>query len=169
MAVFSDEDYQRLDYALMQNGSINLYFRPEILAEDIEELKKLDYQIDEFDCTTWESIDEMHNQIAEKLNFPDYYGRNLDALNDCLSDIEIPKESGKILVFHRFDSFTLKEPNTAWHLLDIISHNSWLWLLWGQRFISLVQSDNPKIHFDNLGSRPAMWNRKEWLDSSRGS
>ena len=25
--------------------------------------------------------------IAEKLNFPDYFGMNFDALNDCLTDI----------------------------------------------------------------------------------
>lgn len=168
MAVFSSEDYQRLDYGLMQNGSVNLYFRLEVLAEDILGLKELDYQIDKFDCTTWESIDEMHNQISEKLNFPDYYGRNLDSLNDCLSDIEIREESGRVLVFHRFDDFTVKEPDVCWHLLDIISHNSWAHLLFGNRFFALAQSNNPEIHFDNLGSRSAMWNRKEWLNSSRG-
>ena len=25
--------------------------------------------------------------IAQKLNFPDYFGKNFDALNDCLTDI----------------------------------------------------------------------------------
>lgn len=25
--------------------------------------------------------------IAQKLDFPDYFGKNLDALNDCLTDI----------------------------------------------------------------------------------
>ena len=34
-----------------------------------------------------------HDYIAEKLNLPDYYGKNLDALYDCLcmisADIEL--------------------------------------------------------------------------------
>jgi len=30
---------------------------------------------------------QIHEYIAEKLDFPDYYGKNLDALYDCLTDI----------------------------------------------------------------------------------
>ena len=31
---------------------------------------------------------EMHDLLAEKLGFPEWYGRNLDALHDCLTDIK---------------------------------------------------------------------------------
>ena len=30
---------------------------------------------------------QIHEYIAEKLDFPEYYGKNLDALYDCLTDI----------------------------------------------------------------------------------
>ena len=29
-----------------------------------------------------------HDYLSEALNFPDYYGKNLDALYDCLCEIE---------------------------------------------------------------------------------
>ena len=32
---------------------------------------------------------EGHDYIKEALNFPDYYGKNLDALYDCLTEIAI--------------------------------------------------------------------------------
>lgn len=37
---------------------------------------------------------EAHEYIAEKLDFPEYYGKNLDALYDCLTDISEPTAVG---------------------------------------------------------------------------
>ncbi len=33
------------------------------------------------------SRDQVQDYMAKKLNFPSYYGRNLDALYDCLTEI----------------------------------------------------------------------------------
>ena len=30
---------------------------------------------------------QMHEYIAQMLEFPEYYGKNLDALHDCLTDL----------------------------------------------------------------------------------
>ncbi len=38
------------------------------------------------------SRDELHDSLARQLKLPAYYGRNLDALFDCLSDIHEPCE-----------------------------------------------------------------------------
>ncbi len=39
--------------------------------------------------------EETHDYLARMLEFPEYYGRNLDALYDCLS--ELPRETAIIL------------------------------------------------------------------------
>ena len=36
------------------------------------------------------SQEELHAYLKKKLEFPDYYGANLAALADCLSDISAP-------------------------------------------------------------------------------
>ena len=32
-------------------------------------------------------VEKAHTYLAEELDFPNYYGRNLDALYDCLTDL----------------------------------------------------------------------------------
>lgn len=34
--------------------------------------------------------DALHAYLARELGFPAYYGNNLDALNDCLADVDEP-------------------------------------------------------------------------------
>ncbi len=46
---------------------------------------------------------KVHDYLKEMLEFPEYYGKNLDALHDCLTDLEnveititLPDEDGAI-------------------------------------------------------------------------
>ncbi len=39
------------------------------------------------DCKNMRDRESTHTYIAEALGFPDYYGKNLDALFDCLTDM----------------------------------------------------------------------------------
>src|SRR6266705_621943 len=58
---------------------------------------------------------EMHSNLAKSLQFPDYYGRNLDALNDCLRDVAFyaygarGDAAGTALVLSHFNVFARKE------------------------------------------------------------
>ncbi len=44
----------------------------------------MEYILDFSNITT---KDDIHEYISKILSFPDYYGRNLDALYDCLTDM----------------------------------------------------------------------------------
>ena len=39
------------------------------------------------DCTGVENARQMHELLARELSFPPYYGHNLDALFDCLTEM----------------------------------------------------------------------------------
>ena len=40
----------------------------------------------ELDMNTFETKDDVHRFLAEEMEFPEYYGMNADALNDCLGE-----------------------------------------------------------------------------------
>ena len=165
MATFNDieEVFHRLDWSILQNGWISLYWKKSILAKDIEWFEKENYNIVEFDCKSWTDIAEMHGQLQQKLNFPDHYGKNFDALNDCLSDIEI-NGTGQIVVFNHLDSIDIK---TIHILLDVFADNSRKHILFGERLIVLAQVDSPDFKIDPVGATIVSWNKQEWLDSKR--
>jgi RNAse (barnase) inhibitor barstar len=170
MAAFGkdESEWQRLDLRLLQNSPVTLYFRPEVMEQDLAWLRGERYRIDEFDCTHWDGEPDFHADVARRLGFPDYYGGNLDAFNDCIGDIAIPDTGGLAIVLRTFDLFVKREAVVAQHILDIVASASWRHLLFGRRLMTIVQSDDPRIAFDSVGAHPVIWNPREWLNKNRG-
>jgi hypothetical protein len=64
-----------------------MFWDPTLLRKTVEWLLNHAYQVATVDTADWSDAADMHRDIARTLDFPDYYGRNLDALNDCLGDV----------------------------------------------------------------------------------
>jgi RNAse (barnase) inhibitor barstar len=170
VASFSDDpsEFQRLDWRLLQNGAISLYFRREVLDGDVAWLREHAYGVAEFECLTWSDQRDMHRALAATLAFPDYYGMNLDAMNDCMGDVKVPAEGGLVLVFLRFDTFATHHREVAQVVLDVLAANARRFLLLGRRLLVLVQSDDPRISFEPVGATAVSWNPTEWFNKTRG-
>lgn len=116
----------------------------------------------------------MHRELAAALDFPDYYGHNVDALNDCMGDVAAgdygaPADAtGLVLVLTNFDTFAASHGPTAQALLDIFASQARNAALFGHRMICLVQSDDPKLSFEPVGATEVVWNDAEWLNAKRG-
>jgi hypothetical protein len=169
MTVFRGDpsEWQRLDWCLLQNGPAALYFDPRLLDADVKWLEAHGYAASVFDCRTWRSEDDAHASLAATLGFPDHYGANLNALSDCLNDMDIGGE-GRLFVFHGFDAVVALMPRFAWHLLDIIAIQARVKLLTGERLLALLQSSDPRLELEPVGRSPVMWNPREWLNMNRG-
>jgi len=170
MAHFRNEpdEWQRLDFKILREGSICLYFQNSVLEESISWFERNGYELDEFETSKWETEELMHEDFAATLSFPDYYGKNLDALNDCMSDVEIPFDSGRVMVFRGYDTFNSRFSDTAQTFLEIFDEASRSRMVFGERLVGLVQSNDPMIRFDQTGRYSARWNEREWLNSDRG-
>lgn len=168
MAVFDDpwvED--ALDWDILRNGPIALYFRRVTLEEDVAWFRGRGYEVFSFDCSQWSDEAAFHKAAATTLRFPEYYGRNLDAFNDCLGDLKIENQGGALIVMSRFDFFAHREPVVAQAILDILASASRIFSLLGLRLVAFIQSDDPNIRFEPVGACTVMWNPKEWLTDRR--
>jgi RNAse (barnase) inhibitor barstar len=50
-------------------------------------------------------------ELARAMHFPDYFGRNWDAVYDCLTDLNWLPAAGYVLVLDGFDRFATDEPD----------------------------------------------------------
>lgn len=173
MASFSPQEVadQTLDWATIRDGGIALYKNPEFLDGDTRDLAEKGYRVATLDCRVWSSLDAMHTSIAETLNFPDYYGHNLDALNECLcEDLDIPETGGLLIQLLAFDAIQTRSDaliHAGQTLLDIAARATREYMLTGKRLIVFIQTSDPNASYGNLGPVHAVWNRHEWLRSKR--
>jgi RNAse (barnase) inhibitor barstar len=171
MAVFSakEENEQRLDWSILQNGGVALYWSAEIFTDDLSWFQSNGYHVVQFDAAEWLSEERMHQSLKSDLSFPDYYGMNPNALHDCMSeDLVVPETGGLVLALNHYDKFAALFSGQAEIVLDIFARAVQYHMLFGKRLLILVQSDDPKIHFGPLGGITAMWNWREWLNKNRG-
>ena len=61
------------------------FWRADVLRASVNWLGERGYLVVDMDASRWSDEQAMHSDLAGALDFPDYYGHNLDALNDCLS------------------------------------------------------------------------------------
>src|SRR6478752_9753549 len=163
-----------VDYRLVVNGFVTLFWAQSVLDSVMESLSAIGYQLVTLQAGEWRQAADLHQDFADALDFPDYYGRNLDALNDCLRDVAVGdygldrNATGFVLVLHRFDSFARADPLVAQAALDIFADRARNAALFGQRMICLVQSDDANLRFTAVGATPVNWNDAEWRNDSRG-
>ncbi|MHA6247066.1 barstar family protein [Pontibacter sp. CAU 1760] len=161
MAVFRNEpeEWQRLDWMILQSGYTCLYSRQEFLVRDMLWFRQERYRVLEFDCTTWKNEATLHMDLKQKLRFPERHSSNFDALHDSLKEISITGK-GMVLVLHHLDAV---HSETSQKLLNTLVVASQWHLLLGERLLTLVQVDDSEKTFEPVGARPVNWNPHEWL------
>lgn len=167
----ADELNHPLDFLLIQNGFIKLFRRREVLSEAISWLRNHSYKVVQVDSAGWRSQADLHRDIALVLDFPEYYGSNLDALNDCLSDVAVQSygwaaaDTGLVLVLDGYETFAGKDAVTAHLFLDIFARQATYAALFGHRMMCLVRTEDSELKIPPVGGVPVSWNHREFLSA----
>ena len=138
-----DELQHDLPWRLMQSSPVTLYCRRDYFEEDESAL---------------------HEALRLGLGLPHHTGHNFDALNDSLSDIEVPGESGVMVALDH-----VTDAPRADVLLQVLADASRWWLLFGRIFGVLARTDSPDYDAPLVGAMRPDWNRREGLSANRGT
>ncbi|MEM9104020.1 MAG: barstar family protein [Pseudomonadota bacterium] len=168
--VFKSTDEDRIDYGFLRDGAVNLYFRKHLFEKAISELEKLGYKVFRI---RFESFQQFRSELSDVLSWELQFGYkhwdgNLDTLNDGLRNVSFIFDKDSVLCIEDFHVFSKLDDHSATELLDILERASRDCLMFGKRFFSLVQTDDPHFSRENLGGNATKWNDAEWLDSARG-
>ena len=161
------EDTITLENRLLQNGCIVMYYSPFLMEQHSCELVLAGWTFKEIYAASKGSQNEFFDQVSMQLDFPDYFGRNLDALNDCLSDIVLPESRRLAFGLTRFDLLAQQSADFAHAVLDIFARMERSCLMRNERILLLIQSSNPNLNFPPVGGTPVLWNFKEWHNADR--
>jgi RNAse (barnase) inhibitor barstar len=82
------------------------------------------------------SVPELHEALATALGLPDWYGRNLDALADCLRDV--PADT--VVLWDAWSGVARAEPRAFGVVLDLL----------GERLTVLLRGAGPDLDLPTL-------------------
>ena len=112
--------------------------------------------------------------LSRALDFPDYFGRNVDAFNDCTRDVVADVwgsdlgATGFVLALGNYDAFVRRDTEAAHVVVDILANQCRNGALIGHRMMCLMQSNDPELRLPPMGATPMLWNDAGWLDARRG-
>jgi RNAse (barnase) inhibitor barstar len=78
--------------------------------------------------------ERLFDAIASAMEFPDYFGRNWDALNDCLGDMMWAPAAGYALVIRDAEAFWQQQAPLAGKLVEIWLFVAEYWSRQGKPF-----------------------------------
>jgi len=164
----------RPDWFMLRFGPVTKFYSRDVLERTRAWLRAEGYREIEVDSSSWRSADDLHASIASAFAFPDWYGRNFDALDDLMYDFveggyaADPRADATAIVVLGFDAFARTTPEAAHVFLHILARHVPRALMHGHRLLVLVQSDDPRLEIAAVGGFEPRWNQAEWLNKNRG-
>ena len=152
---------------------LQLYWSQEVLSADVERCRERCWQIVELDSASWPDPDAAHTGLAEQLQFPSYYGRNLDALDDAMAGVAegrygfAPDAIGGVLVFTGIEQLVATQPPLASVLVEVLATTVDRALRFGWPMACFLQSNDPDLRLDTGTPAPVGWNRSERARAKR--
>jgi RNAse (barnase) inhibitor barstar len=112
---------------LSDSGQAGIYQVP----PDVDALEAAatgsDFAVWRIDLANVRSKQDLLDAIARELAFPDWFGSNWDALEDCLTDLSWSVASGYVLILANAGAFAAAEPEEFETALEVFDGAAEYW------------------------------------------
>ena len=99
--------------------------------------------------------EQLLGQLASVLAFPQWFGRNWDALEDCLTDLSWRAEDRHVLLIEGFQNLRARRPDDFGVLLDVLASSAQYWGERGRPFFAVF------VDRANILALPDLFRSKE--------
>lgn len=99
----------------------------------------------DLDCEGVDTKADYLARCARTFDFPDYFGGNWDALEECLADVGDTDAEGLLVVWHSWQHMALESPKAFATALDIWRSTVDSWEAQGDRAGVVLLSESPTI------------------------
>ncbi len=86
----------------------------------------------DLDVVPIEAADDVFGALARQLGFPEWFGRNWDALEDCLGDLSWRAGEGRVLLFRSWPA-----GDELGTLIDVLRSSAEYWAQRGRPFFAV--------------------------------
>jgi RNAse (barnase) inhibitor barstar len=113
----------------------------------------LGWRIARIDGAKSTTLKAFYEQIAEALDFPDYFGHNLDSLDELMNDLQWIKEERILVFIHNSGEWLSKEKSNEkrYTLLDLFEATAedWKWMdedeASSKKELRILFEDSPRV------------------------
>jgi len=90
---------------------------------------------------------DVFGAMAKALSFPEWFGGNWDALEDCLSDLSWRQATGYVLLFRNFEMLGKDQLGI---LIDVLASSAEFWAARGRPFFAVFIDPERKLSLPEL-------------------
>lgn len=139
--------------ARLQDASRSGTYRAPRGDEILDALRGTEFDLARIDLTSVSDKDQLLGRFAAALAFPDWFGRNWDALEDCLTDLSWRTRDRHVLLIEGFENLRARRPDDFGVLVDILATSAQYWSERGRPFFAVFLDGGATLALPDLFRR----------------
>lgn len=127
---------------LLRSGRAGVHFAPRLVGPLRAAARDAGIDWLDLDLDGVTGREEFLKRCAERLRLPSYFGRNWDALHECLLDIAAGGSPGAVVHWRRGAALAKRAPDAMKTALEVLQEAAAAWAITGRTFLVVVDRDS---------------------------